>query len=152
MSLVDELGDDYCNLSNILQKFKTELLDAKEKIDPTGKLLEQSLSKNSAWLHYYDSRRNKLVTLVKFFLMECNRVRGELYRKYKENYSRELGERDINKYIDADPAWLEKYQILMEVEEIEGEYKVIVECLKAQNYTLGHMTKLRIANLEFSEI
>jgi len=152
MSLIDELGDSYCNLPNILQGFENELMDAEEKVDPSGHLLETSLSKNSAWLHYYDSRRNKLKTLVKFFKMESNRVRGELYRKYKENYSRSLGERDILKYIDADPEYLAKCEILIEIEEIEGEYTTVVEALQALNYSLGHMAKLRIANLEFAEI
>ncbi len=152
MSLVNELGEGYCNLPDILEGFQNELVDAEKRVDPTGQLLETSLSKNSAWLHYYDSRRNKLKTLSKFFEMECNRVRGELYRGYKENYSRSLGERDIIKYIDASPEYIEKRELLFEVQEVEGEYTAIVESLQALNYSLGHMTKLRIANLEFSEI
>ncbi len=152
MAIQDEIGEDYCNLSKILQKFKDELVNAVTKIDPTGKMLETSLSKNSAWLHYYDSRLNKLKILVNFFIIERDRVRGELYRQYKENYSRSLGERDILKYIDGEETYIKKKLILLEVEELAGEYEVIVECLKSQNYSLGHIAKLRIANLEYTEI
>ncbi len=152
MGIVADLGEDYCNLQTILQKFKDELVDAERKIDPTGKMLETSLSKNSAWLHYYDSRQNKLNILVDFFKIERERVRGELYRQYKENYSRTLGERDILKYVDGEPEYIKKKTILLEIEEVAGEYEVVVECLKAQNYSLGHIAKLRIANLEYTEI
>lgn len=152
MSIVDDIGDNYCNLQSILKKFRDELVDAEQKIDPSGKMLETSLSRNSAWLHYYDSRQNKLKVLVDFFKIERERVRGELYRQYKENYSRTLGERDILKYVDGEPTYIEKKIILLEVEEVAGEYEVIVECLKSQNYSLGHIAKLRIANLEYTEI
>ncbi len=152
MSLVKDLGEKYCNLPNILERFDNEIADADNKISSEGKLLETSLSKNSAWLHYYDSRRNKLTTLVNHFKMEANRVRGELYREYKENYSRALTSTDISKYIESDPKWLLVYGLLIEIQETEGEYKTVVESLKTQNFSLGHITKLRLADLEFTEI
>ena len=152
MSMVPQLGEDYIKLPDILDQFKTDLEPAKEQVNNDGKLLETCLSKNSALMHYYDERRIRLHSLVKFFRMEVDRVRGEKYKQYNENYSRSITIQMMNKYIDAEPAYLEIYQILIEIEEVYEDYVSVVDTFKQRHYELTNMTKLRIANLEFSEI
>ena len=152
MSMVPQLGEGYVKLPDILDQFKTDLEPAKEQVNNDGKLLETCLSKNSALMHYYDERRIRLHSLVKFFRMEVDRVRGEKYKQYNENYSRTISIQMMNKYIDAEPAYLEIYQILIEIEEVYEDYVSVVDTFKQRHYELTNMTKLRIANLEFSEI
>jgi hypothetical protein len=84
--------------------------------------------------------------------MEVDRVRSDLYRKYNEVYTRELTYNLMSKYIDGEEDYLYVYKILIEVEELYDEYVSVVEAFKQRNFELGHMTRLRIANLEFSEI
>ena len=79
MSMVPQLGEGYVKLPDILDQFKMELEPAKEQLESNGKLLETCLSKNSALMHYYDERRIRLHSLVKYFRMEVDRVRGEKY-------------------------------------------------------------------------
>jgi len=152
MSLVPQLGKDYVKLPDILDQFTNDLMPAKEQYSNEGKLLENCLSKNSAQMHYYDERRIRLHSLVKFFRMEVDRVRGVWYTKYNENYSRTLSIQMINKYIDAEPEYLNVYKILIEVEEVYEDYISVVDTFKQRHYELTNMSKLRIANLEFSEI
>ena len=152
MSMVPQLGEGYVKLPDILDQFKKDLEPAKEQVNNDGKLLETCLSKNSALMHYYDERRIRLHSLVKFFRMEVDRVRGEKYKQYNENYSRSITIQMMNKYIDAEPAYLEIYQILIEIEEVYEDYVSVVDTFKQRHYELTNMTKLRIANLEFSEI
>lgn len=152
MSLIPDLGPKYKNLPRILQEFEDELQQANAQLEKHGKLLEMCLSENSAHMHYYDERRNRLRTLVKYFKMEVERVRSELYKSYTENYSRALSPQQVSKYIDHEPAYLEIYQILLEVEEVYDQYTSVVENFKSRGFELQYITKLRIASLEFTEI
>jgi FMN phosphatase YigB (HAD superfamily) len=152
MSLVPKLGKNYEALPGILEQFVEDLKPATEQLKKEGKLLETSLSKNSSYMHYYDERRIQLHTLVKYFRSEVDRVRSDCYRKYNEVYTRELTYNLMTKYIDGEEDYLFVYRILIEVEELYEEYVGVVEAFKQRNFELGHMTKLRIANLEFSEI
>ena len=152
MSLVPQLGKGYIKLPDILSQYKKDLEPAAEQLEKEGKLLETSLSKNSSYMHYYDERRIRLYSLVKYFRMEVDRVRSDLYRKYNEVYTRELTYNLMSKYIDGEEDYLYVYKILIEVEELYDEYVSVVEAFKQRNFELGHMTRLRIANLEFSEI
>ena len=151
-TLVPHLGKGYSELPKILEQFENDLKPAKEQLDNEGKLLESCLSKNSAQMHYYDERRIRLHSLVKFFKIEKDRVRSEWTRKYNENYSRQLTIQLISKYVDSEPDYLLVLNLSLEVEEIYEEYISIVDAFKQRHYELTNMTKLRIANLEFSEI
>jgi FMN phosphatase YigB (HAD superfamily) len=103
-------------------------------------------------MHYYDERRIRLHSLVKFFKLERDRVRSDLYRKYNENYSRTLTVQLLSKYVDGEDDYIFVNKLLLEVEEVYEEYVSVVDTFKQRHYELTNMTKLRIANLEFSEI
>lgn len=150
--MVPELGVGYIKLPDILDQFAADLIPAKKQLDNDGRLLETCLSKNSALMHYYDERRIRLHSLVKFFRLEVDRVRGEKYIQYNENYSRSITIQMMNKYIDAEEDYLNVYKILIEVEEVYENYVSVVDGFKQRHYELTNMTKLRIANLEFAEI
>jgi len=152
MSRIADVGKDYKNLPALLEVYENDLLHAREQLEIRGKKLEIANSENSAWLHYYDQRKIELHTLVKFFAAEEERVRGSLFKSYKENYSRALGEREINKYIDNEDAYIYVHSLLLEVEERYELYQSTVNAFISRNYALSNITKIRVAQLEFVEI
>jgi len=152
MSKIAKLGTDFCNLPDILEVYAEALLEANERLKITGKKLEISNSENSAWLHYYDQRKVELNALVKFFKLEVEKTKGSLFKSYKENYSRQLTERDIGKYICNEPSYLLIMGLLIEVEEMYEQYQSVVNAFTSRNYTLTNITKLRVASMEFVEI
>jgi hypothetical protein len=152
MSLALDLGEDYIKLPPILEQFEKDLIPAEKQLEKKGKLLEVAISENSANMHYYDARRTQLHSLVKYFMMEEERVRGEWYRKYNENYSLNITIQMMKKYIDAEPEYLTVHKLRIEVEEVYEAYCAVVEAFKQRNFELSNMTKIRVANLEFSEI
>ena len=152
MSKIAELGKDYKNLPTLLEAYETDLANARGQLEIKGKKLEIANSENSAWLHYYDQRKVELNTIVKFFQAEEERIRGSLFKAYKENYSRALGEREINKYIDNEDAFIYVHSLLLEVEEVYELYQSTVNAFISRNYALSNITKIRVAQLEYVEI
>lgn len=152
MSRIADLGKDYINLPTLLETYENDLTNAKHQLEIKGKKLEIANSENSAWLHYYDQRKVELHTLVKFFKTEEERVRGKIFKSYKENMSRALGEREINRYIDHEDAYLFVHSLLIEVEEVYELYQSTVNAFISRNYALSNITKIRVASLEYVEI
>lgn len=152
MSLITLLGENYSNLPNVLKPFYDDLENVKDILRLDGKLLTKANSENSAWLFYYDQKKVELHTLVKFFKMEEDRIRSSLFKKYKENYSLSLTDREINRYIDGEEKFLSINKLKLEVEELYETYQAIVNALTSRNYALTNITKLRIASLENEEI
>ena len=152
MSIIAELGEGNKNLLNLIERYETALEDVEENLGIKGKKLELANSEHPGWQSYYDERRIELHTLVKYFEMQTNKVRGKLFRDYTENYSRVLADRAIDKYIDKEDAYLKAYGLYLEVKEIHDQYVRVVEAFRSRGFALNNITKIRVAAMEDATI
>lgn len=152
MSRIPDLGKGYAKLSQILDEYESALDGVEDLIKIKGKKLEAANIENPAWQHYYDQKRIELHTLVKYFEAEVQRVRGRLFRSYKENHSRELNEREISRYIDNEEAFLTMNELYLEVKELYEKYQSVVDAFTSRGYSLNNITKIRVSSLEDVEL
>lgn len=148
MSRIPDLGKKYAKLPQVLAEHEKAIDEAEPLIEIKGKKLEGANVENPAWQHYYDQKRIELYTLVKYFETEVGRVRGKLFKSYKENHSIELSEREIGRYIDNEKAFLDINELYLEVKELYEKYQAIVNAFTARGYALNNITKIRVASLE----
>lgn len=148
MSLKAEFGENYVNLEKVLEPYIEALVEKDQHLVIKGKSIEHANREQPSWLSFYDERRIELSTYVRFFEMEEKRVRGMLFKSYLEHYSRDLGERAIEKYIDTEQAYLEVHEKLLVVKELASQFESIVESFKARGYALNNITRIRVASLE----
>lgn len=152
MSRILDLGKDNCKLPDLLEEYEKALIGIDDIIELKGKNLETANRENPAWLHYYDNKRIELATLVDFLNMQVKGSRGKLYKSYTENHMVDLGERAKDKYIDTEPAYMTKFEVLLEVKEVYEKYNAAVEALKSRGYILNNITRIRVASMEDAEI
>lgn len=148
MSRIPDLGDKFAKLPKVMAEYDAALDDIEDKIRIKGKHLEGANMENPTWQSYYDQKRIELKTLTDFFTMEVARVRGKLFRSYKEGHQRDLNEREINQYINNEDAYLTMYGMYLEVKEMLDKYKAVVDAYTTRGYALNNITKIRVASLE----
>lgn len=148
MSLIHRLGENYQNLPDILAEYEKELSFVEERLEIRGKRLEVANTEHAAWQYYYETRCADLHTLVKFFEGKTAAARGKLFKKYTETYNRELSDRQKDKYIDNDEAYLSQYELYLEVKEVHEKYQAVCNAFQSRGYALNNITKLRVAALE----
>jgi len=125
------------------------LIDAAEPIfQLKGKNLEEACSNHAQDLMFYDTTLAECKTIEDAIRIKVEEIEGELYKKYNENHSRALGTRDIQSYIKGDPAYVAAHAVLLEVVYVKRKLEAIVEALKSMGWSLGHIVKIRIAQLE----
>lgn len=156
MSRIPDLGDKksndikerFKNLPAILADYNDELKGAEQDIQIKGKSLEGANRENPSLYSYYDQRRVELKTLVEFMDNQVQRTRGRLFRTFTENNNRDLSDRAKDKFIDGEQAYLDIFEIYLEVKEVCESYASIVEAIKFRGYSLNNITKARVANME----
>ena len=148
MSRILDIKENLAKLPALLVEYEDALNDYESHLSIQGKRLEKANMENPTWQIYYDQKRIELHTLLKFMDAEVDRVRGKLFRSYKENHSRQLSEREINRYIDNEQAYLSMNEIKLEVQEIHDKYHAVVEAFRVRGYALNNITKARCASLE----
>lgn len=152
MSRIGDLGKNFSNLFNVMQEYDVELEKAREIIPIQNKTLEIAQREQCAYYVYYDERKAELNALVKYMKAQVDKVRGELTRQYIERSSRELGERLIAKYIDADPKYLSIYELQLEIEELYDKYTAVVEAFNKRGFALRDLTAARVADVSKTAI
>mgnify|MGYP001554068142 CR=1 FL=1 len=152
MSRILDISGKLENLVDVLAEYEDALKGVEDHIEVKGKLLEKANVENPAWQNFYDQKKIELHTLMKYMDAEVQRVRSKLFRSFKENHSRELNEREINRYIDSEPAYLTMNELKLEVQEMYDKYSAVVEAFRVRGYALNNITKIRVASLEDVEL
>lgn len=140
MSRIGELGPKLSNLPNIVASYQDDIEKARGILPIKGKTLDEAFKEQCGWPVYYASKKAEIKTLVKYMEMQVAKVRGERFRAYVEQHSRELGERMIDKYINNEPAYLQMNELLMEVEEIYEVFSGIMDAFDRRGFALRDLT------------
>lgn len=148
MSVIFDIKPDLSNLVQILDRYEEAIKDLDDELKLKGKQLAQANSENPSLLAYYDERKAELKSIMQLVEMHIDRVKGELWQKFTENHSRDLGPRDKEMYVKKDPEYLKRYQLFLCVQELYMRYSAAVEAFIARGFSLRNITNLRVAQVE----
>lgn len=148
MSVIFEIKPDLTNLIDFLDRYERAIKDLDEELKLKGKPLGQANSENPSLLAYYDERKAELKSLCSFLEMRVDKIKGEIWRRYTENHSRELSSRDKDMYIKAEPEYLNSYQLLICVQEMYQRYCVAVDGFIARGFSLRNITNARVVQVD----
>ena len=135
-----------------MEEYERALEGVDDILEVKGKNLEKANREQPAWLHYYDQKRVELRTLDKYFEGRIRRVRGKLFRSITEKNQRELSDRAKDKYIDVEEAYLNMFEVHLEINEMYEKYCSVCNTFQQRGFTLNNITKIRVASLEDAEI
>ncbi len=143
--------DDMSLLPDMLEFFNKELADAQTETKIRG-----SLEKNSQDLPGIVSHRfnqlQEIESVLKFLNVKYDKMRSDHYRRYLERYNRELSDRSIEKYIDGESDIVDMNNLINEVALVRNKYLGIMKGLDAKGFSLGNITRLRIAGMNDAEL
>jgi len=143
--------DDMSLLPDMLEFFNKELADAQTETKIRG-----SLEKNSQDLPGIVSHRfnqlQEIESVLKFLNVKYDKMRSDHYRRYLERYNRELSDRSIEKYIDGESDIVDMNNLINEVALVRNKYLGIMKGLDAKGFSLGNITRLRIAGMNDQEL
>ncbi len=143
--------DDMSLLPDMVEFFNKQLADAQTETKIRG-----SLEKNSQDLPGIVSHRfnqlQEIESVLKFLNVKYDKMRSDHYRRYLERYNRELSDRSIEKYIDGESDIVDMNNLINEVALVRNKYLGIMKGLDAKGFSLGNITRLRIAGMNDAEL
>lgn len=152
MSRISEIGSKFQGLPRLMDQYDSAIQKVSDQLTITGKTLEVALKEQGTWIIYYAERRAELKAILGFMDDQVSAVRGRLARSYVEQYSRSIGERVMNSYIDAEPEYMTTRQLYLEVEEMYSRYDAAVSCFEKRGYALRDLTNARIHEIQTSQL
>lgn len=146
-----KIVEDISNLGNFLDYYEQEYNTARGELVIRGTI--ENLSKQlPPIVEQRFSQLQEIEAVLEFLNITQRKCVSGYYRKYLENYQRQLSSRDIEKYIDGEEE-IVNYQVLInEVALIRNRWLGIVKSLETKQFQLNNVIKLRVAGLDDASI
>ena len=149
MSFILTLSEE--NLSEIvdlLPKYEKLLVAAENVFKLDGLRLEQVVKSVPQYQYSYDSAYQELKALDEWLTGIKEKRTAKVWKKYLEGYQRALSTRDIQAYIGGEKDIIEINQIITEIALLKNQMAAVVEATKNLGWMVGHITKLRVAEMQ----
>lgn len=113
-----------------------------------GRRLEEVLKQHASNLLVYDTALQEAKAIEDLVKKRQDEVKSAHWKKYNENYSRQLNTRDIEAYIAGEPDYAQVVGVVLIVVEVKRKLEAIVNALTSLGWTLNNIVKLRVAQLD----
>jgi hypothetical protein len=150
MSIISETKREL-NLSKVPGRIDVyeQLIEAAEAcFQLEGRNLEDACKNHAKDLMFYDIMLQECKTIEETIKARIEEIEATLYRQINDSSQKALGTREIQLYIKSEPQYISAMEILLEVMHVKRKLESIVEALKSMGWSLGHIVKIRISQLE----
>lgn len=98
------------------------------------------------------SQLQEVEAVLELFDIKLRKERSKLYRSYLENYQRALTSRDVEKYIDGEPSYIELLYIKNHIVLLRNKFASITKALEVKHFQLTNIMKMKVAGLDDEDI
>lgn len=147
--------DNLKNKGDILKflvGYEEDLEEYEEHLKIEGKTLEQANRENAVWFAYYDERRVEVGSVIQYLIAELDGAKGRSMKRLTEGYPVDLGVREKDTYMGADPEILELRKVYLQVKELHDKYCSVADSFKHRGFDLRNITNARVNALEHVQL
>ncbi len=145
------IKNDLSVLPDMIEFYNNELETAKQETKIFGSLERNNQQLPGQVAHRFDQLQD-IESVLKFLNVRYDKMRSDHYRRYLERYNRELSDRSIEKYIDGENDIVDMSCLINEVALVRNRYLGIMKAFDAKSYSMGNITRLRIAGMNDHEL
>ena len=143
----DKVSKDVNNIPAAVAYYEAELLQAKKEIKITGRI-EKASSMMPALVETRFGQLQEIEAILEYLNIELRRLRATHFRKYVENYQRQLSSRDAEKFVDGEADVVDFEKIINEFALLRNKWLGIIKGLDIKQWQLSNIVKLRTAGLD----
>jgi hypothetical protein len=149
MSFLLTLEEDRLEeIISLLDRYEQAAQNAEPIFKLEGRRIEEIARTLPHYQSSFDQQYQELKSLEEWLNNLKEKRVAKLWKKYNEGYSKALSTKDIQAYIAGEKDIVELNQIIIEVTLLKSKFFSIVDALKQLGWMLGHITKLRIAEMQ----
>lgn len=149
--LFNDLVRDRATLPGFLSHFEKEAGLAQDELVMKGQI-EKLSSKLPVIMEVRFRQLQYLNAAMQLFENFLSERRSYWFKKFKENYPRDLSSSDVVKYVDGEKDITDLLSILLEIGSLRAEFEAINKALNSKSYQINNITNLRVAGLDDATI
>ena len=126
MTWYSKVTSDLSNLPGFISYYENELLAAKKEVTIFGKI-EKNLAELPGITEYRFNQLQEIEAVLNFLNIKLRKLKRTYFKKYLENYNRQLQPRDAEKYAEGEDEVIDFEVIINEVAKVRNSYTGILK-------------------------
>jgi uncharacterized protein YfdQ (DUF2303 family) len=94
----------------------------------------------------------EIESILEYLNIELKKLRSKEFKKFIENYNRQLSSRDAERYVDGVDEVVNMHHLINEFSLIRNQMQGIIKALDQRSFSINNIIKLRVAGLEDIEL
>lgn len=138
---------DDSKLNDFIDHFEDELEDAKLELE----IGERIIGEARKLPHIVDFRFGQLQEIESVYeLMDIRlkEVRSHLHRKYLTNYQQKLGSRDVERFVEGEPTFVDAMVKKNQVNLLRNKFASVTKGLEYKHFQITNIVKLKAAGVD----
>jgi hypothetical protein len=143
----NKVVDDLSQIVPSIDYYNEQLNEAKYECRIKGSL-EKASASLPGLTEFRFNQLQEIEAILEHLNIELRRERAKTFRKYLENYNRQLSSRDADKFVDGEESVITLTHLCNQYALIRNQYLGIMKGLDTKQWQIGHITRLRTAGME----
>ena len=147
MNWYSKVSKDLAHLPNCIDYYYSELDQAKTEVKIHGNIERASAALPGIVAQRFNQLQ-EIEGILEYLNIELRRLRSQHFRKYLENYQRQLSSRDCEKFVEGEADVVDFEKIINDFALLRNKWLGIIKALDIKQWQLSNIVKLRTAGLE----
>ena len=126
-------------LPDFIQHYEQELLNAKQDSGIRGNV-EKNLAALPGITEQRFNQLQEIEAVLNYLNIQLRKIRSQTFKKYLENYNRQLSSRDAERYVDGESDVIDMETLVNEVALMRNRWLGILKGLEAKPVSYTHLT------------
>lgn len=141
------IRNDMSKIVDAIDFYENEIQDAKKDLSLKGSI-EKHTRDMPGIVDYRFYQLQEIEAILEYLNIELRRIRSREFKKFLENYNRQLSSRDAEKYIDGVDEVVDMHHLVNEFALIRNKMQGIIKSLDQKSFSINNIVKLRAAGLD----
>jgi|TARA_B100001094_G_scaffold304823_1_gene334135 uncharacterized protein YpuA (DUF1002 family) len=143
----NKVNDSLAEIVNCIDYYENELAEAKFECGVKGNVERLSAALPGITEHRFNQLQ-EIEAILEHLNIELRKTRSKVFRKFLENYNRQLTSRDADKFVDGEDEVVQLTSLVNQISLLRNKYLGIMKGLDTKQWQIGHIVRLRTAGME----
>lgn len=151
MNWYTQISSDLSVIPDFISHHDAQLYAAKSDVKISGNI-ERNIAALPGITERLFNQLQEVEAVLEFLNLQLRKLRRKHFQKYLEAYNRALTSRDAERYTDGEEEVVDFETLINSVAFLRNQYLGVIKGLEQKSFALGHITRLRTAGMELTEI
>lgn len=147
MKWLNIIEKDLDKLDDFIKEYNDHLVEAKKEVEIGSHIINEA-RRLPHIVDLYFSRLQEIEAVYELVDIQLKKTRSKLHRHYLTNYQQKLVSRDVERFVEGEPEFVEMMIKKNKVDLLRNKFASITKGLEYKHFQITNIVKLKAAGID----